>query len=222
MIQSFARLIPQSVMNESGSVFYSGREAFSAPSTIYILGYNPGGSPDLQADETVSWHTRKVIEDMPAQWSAYQDESWQNSQPGTFGLQPRILHMLRELNLSARLVPASNVVFVRSRGEADLKGRFENLATEAWPFHQAVIDNLKIKVLLCLGGSAGEFIRKQTSATRQVDSFTETNRRNWQSLAHVNSSGLVVVTLTHPSRADWTNRDADPSGLVKRMVNSIG
>ena len=44
MIEEFIELIPQSLYGESGAAFYSGRRAFSAPSDLYILGANPGGS----------------------------------------------------------------------------------------------------------------------------------------------------------------------------------
>ena len=54
MIDEFRALIPPSVLAESGAAFYSGRAAFSAPSPLYILGLNPGGSPLLQANDTVT------------------------------------------------------------------------------------------------------------------------------------------------------------------------
>ena len=65
MIDTFAELIPKSVMSKSGTAFYSGRAAFSTSSKLYILGLNPGGSPDSQATETVEWHTNRILNEVP-------------------------------------------------------------------------------------------------------------------------------------------------------------
>ena len=53
-IDNLVRSIPKSLMNRSGSVFYSGKEAFRRPSDLYILGLNPGGRVEDHAAETVS------------------------------------------------------------------------------------------------------------------------------------------------------------------------
>lgn len=45
--------IKTDILTRSGSVFYSGRSAFSRPASLYLLGLNPGGSPERQAAETV-------------------------------------------------------------------------------------------------------------------------------------------------------------------------
>ena len=44
-IEELAKLIPTNIHGCSGKVFYSGRLAFSQPSTLYMLGLNPGGCP---------------------------------------------------------------------------------------------------------------------------------------------------------------------------------
>lgn len=46
-------LIEEGIRHRSGAVFYSGRVAFSRPSSLYVLGLNPGGSPTKQANETI-------------------------------------------------------------------------------------------------------------------------------------------------------------------------
>ena len=123
MIRKFAKLIPKDLLNESGSVFYSGSLAWRAATPLYVLGVNPGGSPDSQATETVAWHTDKVIRMEPDNWSAYRDESWKGAPPGTWGMQPRVLHMMNALGMDPGQIPASNLIFVRSQRavSADLK-----------------------------------------------------------------------------------------------------
>ena len=101
MIDDLFGFVPTQLLDESGSVFYSGRDAFSNPSPLYVLGLNPGGSPVDQARETQSWHSNRVLNEEPSNWSAYRDESWQGASPGTRGMQPRVLHLLRRLGCNA-------------------------------------------------------------------------------------------------------------------------
>lgn len=209
--------IPASLLSQSGKVFYSGRAAFSGPSDLYILGLNPGGDPEVQASETIGADLQRFREG-PAWWSDYADESWHGAPPGTWGMAPRVLHMLGSLDLDPRAVPASNVIFVRSSTEASLVANKEALLESCWPVHEAVIEALQIQVVLCFGGTAGGGVRERLGARKHVDSFQETNRRGWRSETHATGDGRMVLTLTHPGRADWRNPDADPSGLVRRAL----
>ena len=111
--------LPPQISKRSGSVFYSGPSAFEGHRRLYILGLNPGGSPVVQADETVA-RDLSDWKELNRPWSAYLDESWQGRSPGTHGMQPRMRHMFDQLGLDLREVPASNVVFVRSANEAAL------------------------------------------------------------------------------------------------------
>jgi hypothetical protein len=214
VIEALAKLIPPTLLDKSGSVFYAGRNAFKLTSPIYVLGLNPGGSPEAQADETIARHTHKVLTTAPDDWSAYRDEGWRNSPPGTRGMQPRVLHLMRRIGLGPGDIPASNVVFLRSEREASLQGNFETWAEVCWPFHEAVIRHLQPRVVLCFGGTAGRYVTSKLRATSQVGEFVENNRRKWRSCSLQNREGIVVVTATHPSIADWTSPDTDPSHLV--------
>ena len=133
-------------------------------------------------------------------------------------MQPRVLHLLRELDLEPRKVPASNVAFVRSARGKDIKGCFRELAKLCWPFHQAVIELLGVRVVLCLGKDSGSWVREQLDANDLVDQFVEVNNRRWTSTSYKNSNGIGVVVATHPSIADWTTPATDPSLLVQRML----
>ncbi len=194
----FAALVDSSLHARSGSVFYTGRSAFGAPSKLYVLGLNPGGSPISQAHETVGrdladWQA------LPPRWSAYKDESWRNMVPGTCGMQPRILHMFEQLGLNPHDVPASNVVFVRSNREAALVAEMSDLLKLCWPVHRAVMEKLGVSTVLCLGGKAGRWVRSLVGAHGKVAQFIERNARGWTSEAHRSSAGVSVVTVTHPA-----------------------
>jgi len=53
VIEGLASHIPARLLDHSGKVLYTGRDAFSAQRPIYMLGVNPGGSPDRYVTETV-------------------------------------------------------------------------------------------------------------------------------------------------------------------------
>ena len=218
MIQDFVQLVPKTLMDKSGSVFYSGRLAFEAPSELYILGANPGGDIQTQANETVSWHTNKVLQREPSDWSAYRDEPWGNFAPGTYKMQRRMRYLFSRLGVDPGKVPSSNVVFLRSNRTNELVQGFAELARLCWPFHQRVIEDLGVRVVVCLGGKSTDWVLSRVSAYRQIDEFIEKNGRGWASRTHRSDGGLTVVGLTHPSVADWTDSATDPTDLVLRAI----
>lgn len=222
MIEDLYRLVDSSITHRSGSVFYSGRSAFSAPSSLYLLGLNPGGDPLRQSEETIARNMADGLSRPSSDWSAYADESWNGREPGSWKMQPRVLHLMAELGLDPRRVPASNVVFVRSAREADLERDKAILLASCWPVHRAVIDSLGVRTILCMGGTAGRWVRGELDADECVGEFREDNGRRWKSQAHRNAMGQYVVTLTHPSIAAWNNPKTDPTPLVKRVLAMAG
>jgi hypothetical protein len=216
-IEQALNALATALLDRSGSVFYSGRSAFSAPSRLYLLGLNPGGDPEAQAAETVAADVAQ-FRTQPARWSAYRDESWAGSVPGTRGMQPRVLHMLRSLEFEPDTVPASNVVFVRSPREAALDAEKAELLRLCWPVHDAVIRSLGVDTVVAFGATAGRWAREMLGVDELLDQFTETNDRRWTSYAHVGRNGRCVVTVTHPSIADWRNEAADPTPLIRRAL----
>ena len=222
MIEQFVKLIPKTWLNQSGQVFYAGRLAFSRPRALYLLGLNPGGSAEDQASETIKWHTSRVLADFKPDWSAYRDESWQGRPGGKWGMQPRVLHLLRQLGMSPAEVPASNAIFLRSRTEALIAAEFTTLASQCWPFHQQVIEHLQPRVILCFGQLAGNWVRGQVGAHELREVFVEDNRRRWENRLYQTDTGLNVVVATHPSRADWTKEACDPSSLVRAALSNPG
>ena len=221
MIEQFARLIPRNLLDESGSVFYSGRNAFSKPNNLYILGLNPGGEPNDRKDDSIRLDTEEILRGRPDNWSEYRDGEWENKPPGKHGMQPRILHLLRKLNLDPGTVPASNIAFLRSSQEKSFKGDIYAIAEECWPLHQAVISELGVTVILCFGRTAGAWVRYKVGADKKISEFVEKNKRKWRSKIYTNSNDILVADFTHPSRANWVAPDTDPSELMLDIVSEL-
>lgn len=209
--------LPSAILKRSGSIFYSGKNAFVDSKPLYILGLNPGGIPSDVPSVTIG-DSIDEFKRREEPWSEYSDSSWEDAPPGTWGLQPRILHMLHRLRLDPQTVPSSNVVFVQSRGEKELGLEKTKLLESCWPLHQAVIDNLNIRTILCFGSTAGVWVRGRLGANELIDRFAEQNNRGWTSRTHRDEHGRQVVAVTHPSRVDWKNPEADPTPLVERAL----
>ena len=208
-IEKFARFIPGYLLDKPGRVFYSGRKAFESPSRLYVLGLNSAGDPKKKKD-TIKDNINKVSNPLePEKWSRYR------CVPDAY--HSGVINLLKSLGEEPEDVPASNLVFQRSKRPKDLPD-FRMLVQECWPFHQAVIDELKVRVVVCMGAEGREDVRNMLKVNSlPLDSFTEPNRPSWQSLTYRNAEGLVLVQLTHPSRA-WKSRATDPTALVKRAI----
>lgn len=218
-IEDLAARIPEHLLGRSGKVFYSGRNAFSATCSLYMLGVNPGGSPDDHTAETVGNHTHSVLHALPEDWSAYRDESWEGAAPGTYGMAPRVLHLLRRLGLNPGAVPASNLVFARSRRESHInRSDMAAMADACWPFHEHAMRVLRPRAVLCFGQTAGKYVRRRLGADRLIGEFTEHNNRRWRSHAFAGPDGINVVVATHPSIANWCTDNTDVTPLVQSAL----
>ena len=215
-IESFAALVPCDLLDRSGEVFYSGRAAFSSPSEIYLSGYNPGSDPSDQRLRTV----RSSIDEVngkPERFSLYY-EAWEEGRDPK--MQQGIRHMFDRTGLDPYLTPSSNCVFVRSKDANDLRDR-RRLENACWPFHEAVISALGVRLILCLGRNALSAVCRRLVAARQIDQHVEENLRGWTSRAFECDRGMVVVGLTHPSVVAWRSPASDPSDLVRHLWRSV-
>lgn len=218
LLADLVSALPEALLDCSGKVFYSGRDAFRPGAPIYILGANPGGAPAANPNETVRSHSEWVLDSAPASWSAYRDESWEGKAPGTHRMQPRMLHMFASLGLDPGEVPASNVAFVRSRRLATLESSFQDLAEACWPFHAHLLERIRPQLVVCLGGEAGDFVRGKLGAAELRASFEEANNRRWRSGIYEGRRGPAVAVLTHPSIANWCTPATDPTPLVREHL----
>lgn len=217
--------IDDSLLDIDGSVYYSGANSFEGHKRLYILGLNPGGG---ESGKNIKWYTTEYMQGKESDYSEYK-ESWCNKEAGSHGLQPRVLHLLKTLDLCPFNVPTSNLIFTRTRQEKDLpnipnleevKNKTRYLADLCWPFHKAVINKLGVKMILCFGATAGSYVASELKA-EYIDEYKETNNRGWKTRIYKNSNDLYVVSAAHPSRANWCNKLSDPSNKIKEYFDKI-
>ena len=133
-------------------------------------------------------------------------------------MQPRVLHLLNRLSLDPGKVPASNLVFPRSRQEQGITDELMVLAEVCWRFHQAVIERLRVRAVICFGRTAADFVCRKFDAHNEVGCFVEDNSRGWTSRTFEGPGEVRVIQVTHPSRADWRNPASDPTELVRASL----
>jgi len=227
LLDQLLDLVPAELLPEPGEVFYSGATSFERPSPMYLLGFNPGGDPsEVELNRyTVAADLEASRSPLRHDWSAFEDD-WREFGPGAVAFQRRVRHLIEACGIdSPRKVPASNAIFARSSRIETLDARrTRKLLQDCWPVHAKVISTLNVQVVVCLGQATGHWVRAQLGVTDEpaLDTFTEANARRWRSLTHRDRDGIQVVTLAHPSVADWTSPQTDPTNLVVRALQRAG
>ncbi|MBI1233040.1 MAG: hypothetical protein GC208_00865 [Alphaproteobacteria bacterium] len=221
MIADLIETVPDDLLDQSGKVFYSGRDAFQPGRPVYVLGYNPGGAPADRPGETLRQNIDDVTRRRPANWSAYRDECWGGKPAGRAKFQPVMCDFLESLGLDPGEVPASNLIFVRSSRAADLNHAHTHV-DRCWPFHARVLDTVNPQAIIALGSQTGGIIRSRLKVETEIARFVEPNNRGWTSLAHRAPDGRLIFTLTHPSVARWTTPATDPRNMVTSVLIETG
>jgi hypothetical protein len=212
----FARRHLRDILTLSGHVLYSSADTLR-PGDVYLLGHNPGGSPEHQVEATAG----SSLEALPAKTlNNYFDEAWTMASGRSFAvgaapLQRRVKWLLEALGLEPRNVAASNMVFVRSVDAAG--SRFEELARLCWPVHEQIISYVRPRALVVFGNSSSSpygYLRALLGAECSEVSI-DSGHSPWRCRSFTGRNGIVVIGLPHLSRynvigksavVDWANR----------------
>jgi hypothetical protein len=206
-IADFAREHLRAILPLSGYVLYSAAETISRGS-VYLLGHNPGGSPDDQVEATIE----ASLDALPnKELNNYLDETWTMSSGRTFlargaPLQRRVNWLLTSLGLSTRSVPASNLVFARSIDAA--RSRFVEPAELCWPVHERIIEYVDPRVLVVFGNSKRSpysFIRAKCGSRTMEDEF-DSGHSPWRCRTFETMDGRTVIGLPRLSRYNEIGR----------------
>lgn len=145
-LPNIARNSLSDILGEPGGILYSSHETLK-PGSVYLLGFNPGGSNGEPLDKSVQSL-------LTYSGNAYIDESWSNGlgslAPGEAPLQRRIRWLLSQLGLDTASVCASNLIFVQSKAASDINFK---LAEKCWPVHEAILEIVQPKMIITFGNS---------------------------------------------------------------------
>lgn len=159
------------ILDESGAVFYSGRQTLEGKTNFYLMGLNPGGDPTVMKEETImkslsDWQGRK-----PDAWSEYCDEYWGKSKPdpeeekpGNFPHQKWVREFCAKClgEEKVRKVFSANAIFERTKkGEHLPKGTSLDLI--CWQVHKLLFSKVQPKYIICLGNGPNSSFDRLTS-----------------------------------------------------------
>jgi hypothetical protein len=187
----------------AGGLLYSGISTL-APGRLYVLGYNPGGDPNVENDSPIRQLT-KLSEQSP-HWNEYIDGIWRPGgrvcAAGAAPMQTRVQKLIEGIGLSTRTVCASNLIFVRSRVSSHLYNQMK-LAELCWPVHQYILGLIRPAAILCIGGSpVFEFIRNKGRLVTGPEQYPA-GHGTWKCHAgqvQINDQMMAIVSVPHLAR----------------------
>ena len=172
-------IVNSELNNEPGSLIYSSIETLKK-SNIYFLGLNPGGVPEDKF--TVLEHFRFMLDDKNKNFNEYCDGVWKPGgvirTKGKAILQQRVQFLLSSLAINTRKVFASNLIFKRTRNEAELSN-IKKWAEICWAIHLRFLSSVDPSLLVVMGNFCFNFIRGKMVDTCNYNSYNS-GHANWE------------------------------------------
>ncbi|MCK5284059.1 MAG: hypothetical protein KAJ86_00585 [Alphaproteobacteria bacterium] len=184
------------ILDSSGSVMYSSVKTLQ-PSSIYLLGHNPGGSPD-DIKDTV----RASLNNLPSyNDNSYIDEIWTTGKKGDAPLQRRVVWLLKQLISDPSHVPSTNLIFARS---VDVeRSSYKDYSDRCWAVHEKILEIVKPKLLLVFGNShPSPYTYLRDKFPVMLEESYRSGHGNWLCRSFKVDSKFTVVGLPHLSRYD--------------------
>ena len=180
---------------------------------MYLLGYNPGSDPGGNRPHKVRGTVEEACSRKADRFSLY----YQDWGPGRRkDMQRSIKHFFLVSGLCPELTPSSNCIFVRSPDvRAIPSAERRHLEEACWPFHEAVIEQLGVRAILCMGGKAYEAVERRFRITGQIDEQPHGTRAH---RAYSTTSGLLIFQFVHPSVGHWHCPQYNPAPLARRVL----
>jgi len=198
--------------NRFGEGIYSSHETLKK-GDVYLLGLNPGGSGECKLGNFMA-------DTLVRTSNAFLDEEWEKPKKkstskqgnnkyakGSAPLQKRIQGLLEGLGQSVADVCASNLIFTTSKSSSHEDYNF-GFAGTFWPFHQAVIEIVKPKVIITFGNgklhSPFGFLKSMYCDKSNLNTFETIpaghgERQCYGFKANINGRSTAIIGLPHLS-----------------------
>jgi len=211
-LEAFAKEILRSVLKDSGHVLYSSA-ATLCRGNVYLLGHNPGGSPEGRDYESIE---KSICNLKLKQSNEYLDDSWNGLGPGESKLQRRVCWLLDRLNMDVRKVCASNLIFSRSIDAEN--SDFTNMASLCWPVHEYILDIVQPTMVLTFGNreenSPFSFLREKLGVRSAIAPYPS-GHGEWKCKAFFTPADIVIVGLPLLSRYAVDHHEDVPRWIRK-------
>ena len=188
MINKFLKdckeILGDDYLSKSGEFIYSATNTLRK-GDVYLLGFNPGSSPDDKTQRTI----KEDLENFESTTiNKTLDEFWSDDKKSTKPLQdilPQLIHYLLDIDL--REICQSNLIFARSIDATSLDD-FMSHADKCWPCHELILNIIQPKLLLCNG--SGE----KNSSYSYIGKKFEVNDLEWKEHGNTTASWKVFNT----------------------------
>jgi len=141
---SFSRTQLLPIIDLNGAILYSSVKTLTS-GKYYILGLNPGGSPDSGESIEINLNSLPKYEG-----NSFLDESWlSENRIGEHPIQKGLSSLCKYINYDLRNICASNLIFYRCRDEKGVD--FWKDAEICWPVHEKILKIVNPKVIITIG-----------------------------------------------------------------------
>ncbi|MDN5215116.1 hypothetical protein QQ020_23750 [Fulvivirgaceae bacterium BMA12] len=208
-IQKAIKILPDEILNGSGSVIYSSKETLR-PGKYYILGFNPGGN----AEDNKSTVLNSLNDFSARKKNAYLDERWKSNsgeyEIGEHPLQRHLVEVMKTIGQDLRDVCASNLIFLRSPGHYGVK--YPASAKDCWGIHEMILEIVQPRIILAFGNgprSPYNFLLHKYNAYESTSIDCKPGSK-WKCRffkTKIQDREASVIGLPHLSRYSIKNKD---------------
>ena len=186
MINKFLKdckeILGEDYLSKSGEFIYSATNTLRK-GDVYLLGLNPGSSPDDKTKRTIkedleNFEFTTINKTLDENWGRYTKNDHQIKLPP-------LIHYLLDKDL--REICQTNLIFARSVNATSLDD-FMSHADKCWPCHELILNIIQPKLLLCNG--SGE----KSSSYSYISKKFEVNDLEWNEHGNTNASWKVFNT----------------------------
>lgn len=214
-----AQLETTGLADMPGKLLYSGIGTL-CPGKIYLLGWNPGGDPNVESDSTKD-HLMKLVRER-SDWNEYLDEGWRVRgrmyAPGDAPMQRRVSNLLGGIGLPVQTVCASNVIFARSRVSEHLVKPAE-LSRRCWPVHQFIIGYVQPVGILAIGKEAFDYFLKKGKLLSKLEEEPAGHRNLMCRAVRIQLDALNVAVVSVPHLGERLHYEPEQHHKVINWVH---
>lgn len=212
------------VLNESGSVFFSGYGTLLKPNGVYLIGINPGGDPKeikTTAADSLDGLLKKMDEDQReeiklyyhAYDNAYLDEYW-----GKGNFQNNAKEAFEELKLCLRKTCISNIIFQRTKSKNDIYA-IETTRNAYVQCHDYIINEIiKPSVIIAVGNDPYYALKENWCDEKGDNPLKKENGEPVPVSPYVETEDKILCYMPHFS-SPWYTKNFSKCESTKKIMH---